>query len=157
MSFISNAIVSFFLIGMVVITSSEVNASAIGCDNRQNHGPATDINAVSVELKLPYGYLCHEIRTDRNDIINQKAIYTSRASINGALVEKICNWSIDFVYYDEDGKEAMRDKGKTVSNCKQGASREVEIKRKLTEYTSTCAKLIVDGDPILTQCHKINN
>ena len=156
MRFFLNLAFVFTLIGSVITTSSDANSSALGCDNKQHSGKAFDPNAISVELSLPYGYLCYLVQTKREVITEQKAAYTSSAGIYAPLVDNICNWRIDFVYYDAQGNELKRDKGETVSDCKKGATRTIAKTMKLSEYGRTCAKLIVDGEPKLTQCHNIS-
>ena len=106
-------------------------------------------------MTLPYGYLCHLMESRGKEISVQRAAYTSNASIFGPLVGNICNWRIDFVYYDKDAKEYMRDKGETVNNCK-GASRVIEKSKTLPQYGTTCAELFVDGKVRFTQCHAMN-
>jgi hypothetical protein len=146
----------FTFIGIFISTSSEVNASGTGCDNRQYFGETIDPKAISAEIRLPYGYLCHSVYTKGKEIKEQKAAYTSSAGIYAPLVDDICNWRIDFVYYDTNGDEYMRDKGETVSDCKVGASRNIEQSRKLPQYGTACAILMIEGEPRLTQCHAIS-
>lgn len=134
----------------------EAAASATGCDNRQHfEGSGGQPNAVSEDIKFPYGYLCHLIHSDGKEISQQKAAYTLRAGIYAPLVQKVCNWRIDFVYFDTKGKEYMRDKGEVMKDCEKGASRNIAALKKLSEYGSTCAELIVDGEVRLRQCHTI--
>jgi hypothetical protein len=53
------------------------------------------------------------------------------------------------------GNEYIRDKGETVGNCEQGASRKAPAARTLPQFGTTCAELIIDGEARLTQCHTI--
>jgi hypothetical protein len=140
------------MIGSIIITSSGATASGLGCDNSQITDAPVALNAISAEMTLPYGYLCHLMESRGKEISAQRAAYTSNASIYGPLVRDICNWRIDFVYYGTNGEEYMRDKGETVNNCK-GASRVIEKGKTLPQYGSTCAELFVDGKVRLTQCH----
>jgi hypothetical protein len=153
MRLFSRAAIVFALIGAVISISSQANASATGCDNRQLDEQVADPNAISREITFPYGYLCHLIHTNGKLIEEQKAAYTASAGIYAPLVDNICNWKIDFVYYDTNGDEYMRDEGDIVSDCKQGVSRKVADVRELPKYGTTCAELIVDGEKKFTQCH----
>lgn len=156
MRFLYIAAVAFTMIGAVVTTPTDALASATGCDNKQYFDDTASPNAISAEIKLPYGYLCHLIHTNGKEISEQKAAYTSKVGIYSPLVANICNWRIDFVYYDTKGKEYMRDKGSTESDCKKGVSRKVADIRKLSHYGTTCAELYIDGHARMTQCHTIN-
>jgi hypothetical protein len=147
--------IALAFIGTVISMPSEANAAEIGCDNRQD-GSGADPNAISAEIRLPYGYLCHAVQRRGKEITEQRAAYTSSAGIYAPLVNNICNWRIDFVYYDTNGDEYTREEGETVSNCKQGASRAIEKSRTLPQYGMTCAQLIFDGEPRLTQSKSIN-
>lgn len=140
------------VIGSVALSSGDVAASGLGCDNSQITDAPTEPNPVSVDLVVPYGYLCHLMQSTGKEISAQRAAYTSNSSIYGPLVRDICNWRIDFVYYGMDGKEYMRDKGETVNNCK-GASRIIEKSKTLPQWGSTCAELFIDGTVRLIQCH----
>jgi hypothetical protein len=153
--FLSSLFAVLTVIGLVLANSSGAGASGLGCDNSQITDEPVSLNATSVEMTLPYGYLCHLMESRGKEISNQRAAYTSNASIYGPLVGEICNWRIDFVYYDTKGDEYMRDKGETVNNCK-GASRVAAKSKTLPQYGSTCAELFVDGKVRLTQCHGMN-
>jgi hypothetical protein len=155
MKFISSIGIACALAGLAALTASKANASATGCDNRQYFEENAKPNAISAEIRLPYGYLCHLIHTRGKEITEQKAAYTKSAGINGPLVKNICNWRLDFVYYDMKGNEYIRDKGETVGNCEQGASRKAPAARTLPQFGTTCAELIIDGEARLTQCHTI--
>ncbi|MGF1619950.1 MAG: hypothetical protein ACFCUR_04980 [Rhodomicrobiaceae bacterium] len=155
MGLFSRLAIAFTFIGSVVAMPIGANAAEIGCDNRQD-GSGADPNAISAEITLPYGYLCHAVQRKGKEIKEQRAAYTLNAGIYAPLVDNICNWRIDFVYYDTNGDEYIREKGDTVSNCKQGASRAIEKSKTLPQYGATCAQLIVDGEPRLTQCQSIN-
>ena len=152
MRFLSSLSAILTMIGSVILTSSGATASGLGCDNSQITDAPVALNATSVDLTLPYGYLCHLMESRGKEISVQRAAYTSNASIYGPLVRNICNWRIDFVYYGMDGKEYMRDEGETVNNCK-GASRVIEKGKTLPQYGTTCAELFVDSKVRLTQCH----
>lgn len=155
MRFLSSSAIIFALISAVITMSSDANASATACDNRQIPSKDADPHAISVEISLPYGYFCYHVETKRDVITEQKAAYASSVGLFGPLVDNICNWRIDFAYYDTQGNEFMRDEGETVSGCKQGASRTIAKNKKLSEYGRTCAELIVDGERKLAQCHNI--
>ena len=156
MRFISSVVaIAFTLIGAVIINSNQANASATGCDNRQILDKAADPNAISAEISLPYGYLCHLVHNNGKEIKEERAAYASSAGIYSPLVDNICNWRIDFVYYDKKGEEYMRDKGETVSDCKIGASRAIEKSKTLPEYGIACAELYIEDERRFTQCHTI--
>lgn len=156
MRWFSRLAIALTFIGTAIAMPIEANAAEIGCDNRQDFGGGVDPNAISAEIRLPYGYLCHAVQRRGKEITEQRAAYTSSAGIYAPLVDNICNWRIDFVYYDTNGDEYIREKGETVSNCKQGASRAIEKSKTLPQYGMTCANLIIDGEPRLTQCQTIN-
>jgi hypothetical protein len=154
MKFLFGLSFAFAVACFVLIKSNEAYASASGCDNRQYSGEPADPKAITADIKLPFGYLCHLVHTRGKDISEQKAAYTSAAGIYSPLVADICDWRIDFVYYDTKGNEYKRDKGETVSDCK-GASRENVTLNKLPHYGTTCAELILKGETRFTQCHGI--
>jgi hypothetical protein len=144
------------MVGAMVIGSSEGNAY-IGCDTNQLSNKPIDRNAISVDLVIPFGYLCHFLEVYRKEISIQKAGYTSNATVSNSLVKGICNWRIDFVYYDMQGKEYMRDKGETVKGCDQGAYREIAKSKTLPQSGSSCAELITEGEVRLVQCHTLRD
>lgn len=156
MRFTAGVSVIFTLLFVLCLGSLEANASATGCDNRQESDEVSDPNAISVDIKHQYGYLCHLIHTRGKQISEQKASYTESAGIYAPLIKDVCNWRIDFVYYDSKGDEYMRDEGETVTDCKKGARRDISKSKTLSEYGTTCAKLFIDGKPRLTQCHTIS-
>jgi hypothetical protein len=142
--------------GAIVMSSSESKAY-IGCDTHQLSSKPVEPNAISVDLVIPFGYLCHFLEVYRKEISIQKAGYTSNATVSNSLVKGICNWSIDFVYYDLKGKEYMRDKGETVRGCDQGAYREIAKRKTLPQPGSSCVELITDGEVRLVQCHTLKD
>lgn len=156
MKYFSSLAILFACVGAMIIAPGEATASATGCDNRQLSAEPVDPHAIAVDIKAPYGYLCHLIHTNGKQIKEQKAAFTTNAGIYEPLVKDVCNWRLDFIYYDTRGEEYMTDQGETVSGCKQGASRQIAKAKTLPEYGSTCATLFVDGEPRLTQCHTIN-
>jgi hypothetical protein len=121
-----------------------------------NKQQALTPNAVSSDLVVPFGFLCHHLEVDNKEISIQKAAYSSNTTVGGPLVKGICNWSIDFVYYAK-GKEYMRDKGETVKGCSKGASRSIAKGKALLQSSSSCAELFVDGEVRLIQCHTITD
>jgi hypothetical protein len=141
------------MIGALVASSSEGNAY-MGCDTHQMSDKPVAPNAISIDLVIPFGYLCHSLEMDKKEISAQKAAYSSNTTVGGPLVKGICNWRIDFVYYAK-GKEYMRDKGETFKGCDKGASRSAAKGKTLLESSSSCAELFVDGEIRLIQCHKI--
>ena len=156
MRFFSSLAIVLALMATMIVTSSQAMASAIGCDNRQTPGDDVDPNAIAVDIKEPYGYLCHSVHTNGKEIKEQRAAFTTHAGINEPRVKNICNWRIDFVYFDTEGDEYSRDKGETIGDCKKGASREIAKAVNLPDYGTTCANLFVDGELRYTQCHRIN-
>lgn len=142
------------MVGAIVVSSSEGNAH-MGCDTHQLSSKPVAPNAISVDLVIPFGYLCYFLEVYRKEISIQKAAYTSNATVSNALVKGICNWSIDFVYYDLKGKEYLRDKGETVKGCEQGAYRETSKNKTLPQPGSSCAELITDGEVRLVHCHSL--
>ena len=152
MRFLSRLSAILAVIGSFVVLPDEVSASGLGCDTSQITDAPVVVNPVSVDLVIPFGYLCHLMKSTGKAISEQRAAYTSNSNIYGPLVRDICNWRIDFVYYGMDGKEYMRDKGETINGCK-GASRIVEKSKTLPQFGSTCAELFVDGTVRLIQCH----
>lgn len=136
------------------MSSSEGNAY-LACDNQQYSSKPIKANAISVDLVVPYGYLCHFLEVKGQEISIQKAAYTSNASVSGPLVKDICNWRMDFVYYTKDGKEYARDKGETVKGCDLGASRAQPKGKALAQTRTACVELFIDGELRLAQCHKM--
>jgi hypothetical protein len=152
--FSSNISLLLMMAGAVVTSSSAANAY-IACDTQQFSSKPINPKAISVDLVVPFGYLCHSLEVEGKEISVQKAAYTSNATVAGPLVKGICNWRIDFVYYDSKRKETMRDKGETVKGCNQGASRAIAKSKPLAQLGSSCVELIIDGEIRLAQCHTI--
>jgi len=150
--FSSNISMLLMIAGAIVISSSEGNAY-VDCDTHQLSSKPMAQNAVSVDLIIPFGYLCHLLESKGKEISIQKAAYTSNATVSNFFVKGICNWRMDFVYYDTKGNEYMRDKGETVKGCDQGASREIAKSKTLPQSGSSCVELITDGEVRLVQCH----
>jgi hypothetical protein len=140
--------------GAIVMSSVEGNAY-IACDTHQLSKKPVVPNAISVDLIIPFGYLCHHFEANKKEVAVQKAAYSSNGTVAGPLVKGICNWRIDFVYYDTKGKEYMRDKGETASGCGQGASRAIAKGKQILQSGSSCAELTVDGKVRLIQCHTL--
>ena len=154
--FSSGISILLMMAGMVAMSSSEGNAY-IACEIHQLRSKPIARNAVSVDLIIPFGYLCHHFEARKKEIVIQKAAYTSNATVSGPLVKGICNWRIDFVYYDTKGNEYMRDKGEIVKGCNQGAFRALAKSRTLPQFGSTCVELITDGEVRLTQCRAVSD
>jgi hypothetical protein len=87
--FSSTISILFIVVGTVVTISSEANAYHMECDNRQYNDKPVVANAVSADISVPYGYLCHMIEAKGKDISEQKAVYASNASMTGPLVKGI--------------------------------------------------------------------
>ena len=156
MRFSSNISMLLMMAGAIVISSSEGNAY-VDCDTHQLSSKPMAQNAVSVDLIIPFGYLCHLLESKGKEISIQKAAYTSNATVSNFFVKGICNWRMDFVYYDTKGNEYMRDKGETVKGCDQGASREIAKSKTLPQSGSSCVELITDGEVRLVQCHPMRD
>jgi hypothetical protein len=154
--FTSNIYILLTMIGTLVMSSSEGNA-VISCDTFQISQKPVKANAVSADLAIPFGFLCHSLEAKGKEISAQKAAYSSNGTVVGPLVIGICNWSIDFVYYDTKGKEYMRDKGETVAGCDKGPTRAIANGKKLYQPGSACVQLITDGEVRLTQCHAMKD
>jgi hypothetical protein len=154
--FPSNIFTLLLTVAAIVMGSSQGNAH-IGCDTHQLSSKPMAPNAISVDLVIPFGYLCHLLEVYRKEISVQKAGYTSNATVSNSLVKGICNWRIDFVYYDLKGKEYMRDKGETVKGCDQGPYREIAKGKTLPQSGSSCVELITDGEVRLVQCHTLRD
>jgi hypothetical protein len=151
--FSANIAMLLMMAGALFVSSNEGHAY-ISCDTYQmSNKPATP-NAMSSDLVIPFGYLCHHLEVENRKISIQKASFSSNTTVGGPLVRGICNWRIDFVYYS-NGKEYMRDKGETAKGCGKGAFREIAKGKALLESSSSCAELLVDGEVILIQCRKI--
>ncbi|MBX2805915.1 MAG: hypothetical protein KTR19_08080 [Hyphomicrobiales bacterium] len=155
MRLVTSLFIAFALVVSVVLDSDQAIASATGCDNRQYSSASAPIepNALYQEITLPYGYLCHLMHNNGTVISEQKAAYTASAGIYAPLVKDVCNWRIDFVYYDKKGDEFLRDEGETVSDCKKGASRNIDKKKTLPTQGTACAELMIDGERRFMQCH----
>ena len=156
MKLFASIAVAFAFAGAVAIMSSQANASATGCDNRDHSDQNVDPHAISVDIKAPYGYLCHMVHNRGKEIKEQEAAYTEKAGIYAPLVKDICNWRIDFVFYDTNGDEYLRDEGETVRDCNAGAKRTAQNDRMLPHFGTTCAELIIDGERKFSQCHSFD-
>jgi hypothetical protein len=150
--FSSNISILLLMAGAVVMSSSKGNAYIL-CDTHQLSKKPAAMNAISSDLIIPFGYLCHHFEANKKEVSVQKAAYSSNSTLSGPLVKGICNWRIDFVYYDMKGTEYMRDKGETVKGCNQGASRTIAKSKTLPQFGSSCVELITDGEVRLIQCH----
>lgn len=139
--------------GAAIVTSTDANASAVGC--QPSHGFGFSFKGAS--LTVPKGFLCHEIKGNKKKITFQRAAYTAGASVYSALTGKICNWRIDFVYYDTNGRAYSTYRGPTKNYCSMGAVREVKAPKNLPKDGKSCARLIVDGKARVVQCHKITS
>jgi hypothetical protein len=137
--------------GATIVTSTDANATAFGCQPSNGFG----LSFKGVNLRVPKGYLCHLIRGNKKKISYQMAAYNISTGIEGMFRGKICNWRIDFVYYDTKGRAYSTDTGPTKNYCSLGARREVKAGKNLPNYGKSCARLVVDGKAIVTQCHKI--
>lgn len=139
--------------GAAIVTSTDAKAKAIGC--QLSHGFGFSFKGAN--LTVPKGFLCHLIQGDKRKITLQRAAYSATPNVYGALTGKICNWRIDFVYYDTNGKAYSTDKGPTKNYCSIGAVREVKSNKNLPKDGKSCARLIVDGKAKVVQCHKITS
>jgi uncharacterized membrane protein len=137
--------------GAAIATSSDANASAAGC--QRSHGFGFSFKGQN--LRVPKGFLCHLIKGKKRKITYETAAYTASPTVYGALTGKICNWRIDFVYYDTKGKVYRTDKGPTKIYCSHGAKRIVRARKNLKKDGKACARLVVGGRAKVMQCHKI--
>lgn len=154
MRFSAHIAMLLMMAGALSVSSIKANAY-IACDTHQMSNKPAAPNAVSSDLVIPFGYLCHHLEMENRKIAIQKASFSSNTTVEGPLVRGICNWRIDFVYYSK-GKEDIRDKGETVNGCGRGAFREIAKGKTLPEFSSSCAELFVDGEVRLIQCRKID-
>lgn len=152
----SNISTLLMIIVALAASSNEVNAY-IDCDTYQISKKPIAPNAISTDLVIPFGFLCHSLEAKGKEVSTQKAAYSSNGTVVGPLVSGVCNWRIDFVYYDAKGKEYLRDKGETVRGCGQGASRAIAKSKTLPQSGSSCVQLITDGEVRLTQCHTVSD
>jgi hypothetical protein len=153
MRFSANMAMLLMMAGALSVSSIEGNAY-VACDTHQMSNKPSAPNAISSELVIPFGFLCHHLEVENRKIAIQKASFSSNGTVNGPLVKGICNWRIDFVYYSK-GKGDIRDNGETVQGCDKGAFREIAKGKALLDFSSSCAELFVDGQVRLIQCSKI--
>src|SRR5262245_27862604 len=104
----SSSILVLFVVASVFVMASRAGNAFEACDTRQLSDKPIAPNAISIDLVVPFGYLCHHFEARGKEVAVQKAAYTSNATVSGPLAKGICNWRIDFVYYDTTGKEYMR-------------------------------------------------
>jgi hypothetical protein len=111
-------------------------------------------NGVSAPIPVPAGQLTHMIKGKGRRIESETANYTVAPGLGG-LKGQVCNWQIDFSY-KENGKEYMRERGKTIHEC-GGATKAVvgRAKPKTVRLGQACAELWVNGKFRAAQCHNI--
>ncbi len=136
-----------------VVAPTAAHASAFGCDYNRGFG----FTFQGVKVKAPKGFLCHSITGSKKHIKHQTARYGANPSGYGALTGKVCNWRIDFLYSDTRGKTYKIDKGPTRNYCSYTASRSVSADKHLPCYGKSCARLVMNGKTIETQCHNITS
>ena len=141
------------MLSTTVIVPGNAHASAFGCDYNRGFG----FSFKGVNLKAPKGFLCHKITGSKKHIQHQTARYGANASIYGALTGKVCNWRIDFLYSNTSGKTYKIDKGPTRNYCSYSVSRSVSADKHLPSYGKSCARLVVSGKTVETQCHNITS
>ena len=134
-------------------TSAPAHATALGCDYSGGFG----FSYQGVTLKAPKGFLCHYIEGNGRTVTKEAASYSANASLYGALTGRVCNWRIDFVYYDTSGRNYRTDYGPLTTSCSYSVSRTVTADKTLAYYGKACARLVVNGTTRVTQCHNITS
>jgi hypothetical protein len=135
----------------LVGTTVPAQATAIGCDYSGGFG----FSYQGVTLKAPKGYLCHRIEGDGRTVTKEAASYGAAPSLYGVLTGKVCNWRIDFVYYNTSGTNYRTDYGAVHTTCDYTVSRTVTADKTLAYFGKACARLVVNGTTRVTQCHNI--
>lgn len=125
------------------LTASSASAYAIGTDP---FGGGT-VNVPKLgPVGVSQGSMTHEIRGEGLNVETQAAVFTA--------VTPVCNWQIDFAYYDIAGNEYARDGGRLVSDCTLSGS-EVGVGPADVRIGTSCAILHMSGAEISRQCHNI--
>lgn len=95
---------------------------------------------------FPSGILEHEIIGNDNNIQRQWADASSAANL--------CNWRMDFVFYDTNNTLYYRNKDVTHNTCTRSAGR-VDYTNRIVRYGKTCAEIYSNSTLIARQCHYI--
>lgn len=100
------------------------------------------------DVHVPGGQLFHSIKGGGRHIEWQGADFITAGNI--------CNWRIDFLYYDMNGRRDDTSYGPTHYQCNRVGIRKDTINRDV-RYGTACAKLLVNGTPVpgAKQCHSI--
>jgi len=130
-----------------IVIAPMAHAGASGCQLTKGFS----IGVKGVTAPIPGGQLCHTIKGKDKLITAQKAAFSKNLGKPGVT----CNWRIDFLYYSNTGNMYDRDKGRTSNNCQLIVQRTVTADKSLPHYGRSCARLYVNGNPKVTQCHQI--
>lgn len=96
---------------------------------------------------MPGGSLYHKIVGTGLHVSEQRAGFSAYGNV--------CNWRIDFNYYDVPGTLYRRYQGPTNYNCKIAGSRLI-YPNFWAKSGKSCATLYSNGRKIVSQCHSIH-
>lgn len=133
------AIASGTLLACLVPVS--VVASAYGI---QYWGGLT-VNVRGQSIGIPAGQLAHKVEGDGNKINRQWGHIST-------VTSSLCNWRIDYVYFDTNNKEKRRIRGRLHSSCDNWAYGNT-VNPGTVPYGKTCATLYRSGAYVTRQCH----
>ena len=125
--------------GLVVSVQSPAGADANGCDGWAS--------GTFGGYPIPGGDICHQIRGDGKTITVE---YADAASV------RLCNWRIDFRYYNTAGTVCEVSTGPTNTTCTSDGER-YYYPGTLAYYGKACAYLYSNGAYLTKQCHNITS
>ena len=129
--------------GLMLLSSPAANAGgACGFAYKR----AFSYSFGGVTIRVPGAALNHCVVGRGLTVERQYASFSSAA--------KLCNWRIDFVYYDDRGNQDVRYMGATHHSCTRDAYRELRPSRGFGPG-KTCAKVYMNGKWRETQCHSL--
>lgn len=111
--------------------------------------PWDSFNIPKVPVPVPAGVLRHLIIGDGNNIESENAGFSTSFG-------PLCNWKIDYVYFDVNNVERRRIKGPVHSSCNFRVSDNPQtVYPGKVPYGKACVSLYSSGEYITRQCHFI--
>ena len=140
------AVVAF--LGVTIATSAPALALAAGCQTTSSFSYAVG----GTTIKVPTSMLCHGVTGSGKTITHTRATFGSTS-----IKTQICNWRIDWVYYNTSGNEYRRSTGATQKSCAWyfQLCRNDGTDRSLAYYGKACAQFYDNGTLRGKQCHSI--
>jgi hypothetical protein len=130
--------VSLSLCALPLMYPATALATAVGYDG---YGPFC-----AKGICVPSGYLRYAVRGDGNQVLTIEG--------RGKAV-RVCNWHMDFAFYDGKGRRVANYTQPTVYDCTSRAVRSVPVYRRMPDG-KTCGRLYVNNVHKATVCHAIN-